>query len=143
MSSKNMAATGWRRSSPLANCRRAPSCAMSAASQSGAASPPAAVPRWGWGPAGPPAAGQADTSPAPLPEPGQQVSFAAHIKPLFRPRDRQSMSFAFDLWSADDVRAHADQILARVRDGSMPCDGAWPPAQAGVFERWTKTGMQP
>jgi CDGSH-type Zn-finger protein/truncated hemoglobin YjbI len=133
--------------SAFASCLEWASRTALAQSQSGAASPPAAVPRWGWGPGGPPAAtpaaGQADTSPAPLPEPGQQVSFAAHIKPLFRPRDRQSMSFAFDLWSADDVRAHADQILARVRDGSMPCDGAWPPAQAGVFERWTKTGMQP
>ena len=38
-----------------------------------------------------------------LPGPGQPVSFEAHIRPLFRDRDRQSMSFAFDLWSYDDV----------------------------------------
>ena len=71
------------------------------------------------------------------------MSFAAHIKPLFRERDRQSMSFAFDLWSADDVRGHATDILKRLQDGSMPCDGAWPAAKIEVFQRWTETGMQP
>jgi hypothetical protein len=71
------------------------------------------------------------------------VGFAAHIKPLFRDRDRQSMSFAFDLWSAGDVRARATGILARLQDGSMPCDGAWPPAKIEVFQRWIDTGMQP
>jgi hypothetical protein len=62
---------------------------------------------------------------------------------MFRDRDRQSMSFAFDLWSADDVRTHADGILRRLRDGSMPCDGAWPATRIDVFERWVNTGMQP
>jgi len=71
------------------------------------------------------------------------VSFAAHIKPLFRQRDRQSMSFAFDLWSFDDVSARAEEILSRLRDGSMPCDGAWPEAKIELFRRWASTGMQP
>jgi hypothetical protein len=53
------------------------------------------------------------------------------------------MSFAFDIWSYDDVRAHAGEILTRLQDGSMPCDGAWPPARTAVFKRWTDTGMQP
>ena len=53
------------------------------------------------------------------------------------------MSFAFDLWSADDVRAHAAGILQRLQDGSMPCDGAWPADQIDVFRRWTESGMQP
>ena len=75
--------------------------------------------------------------------PPETVTFAAHIKPLFRERDRQSMSFAFDLWSAQDVRAHATGILQRLRDGSMPCDGAWPADQVEVFQRWTNTGMRP
>jgi hypothetical protein len=48
------------------------------------------------------------------------VSFGAHIKPLFRESDRQSMSFAFDLWSCGDVRTHAADILDRLRGGSMP-----------------------
>jgi hypothetical protein len=71
------------------------------------------------------------------------VGFAAHIKPLFRARDQQSMSFAFDLWSYDDVRAHAADIAQRLRDGTMPCDGAWSAARNEVFQRWIETGLQP
>jgi truncated hemoglobin YjbI/CDGSH-type Zn-finger protein len=106
------------------------------------------VPRWDWGPGGPPSvqapepqddAEQAVT----LPDPGQPVSFAAHIKPLFRQRDRDSMSFAFDLWSYEDVKDHATDILERLGNGSMPCDGAWPAELAEVFKRWTTTQMQP
>jgi hypothetical protein len=79
--------------------------------------------------------------PAPkLPGADEQLSFEAHIKPLFRERDRQSMRFAFDLWSQDDVATHAEAILERLRAGTMPCDGAWPPAQVAVFERWVKSG---
>jgi hypothetical protein len=78
-----------------------------------------------------------------MPEAGQPVGFAAHIKPLFTERDRQSMSFAFDLWSYEDVKAHAAGILQRLRDGSMPCDGAWPQDQVEVFARWTGTQMRP
>jgi len=109
----------------------------------------AAVPRWDWGPAGPPAetpaqAGTADDQPsAPLPGPGETVSFGAHIKPLFRDRDRKSMSFAFDLWSRADVQAHAADVLERLRNGTMPCDGAWPAGQVEVFQRWTESGFQP
>jgi hypothetical protein len=107
----------------------------------------AQAPRWDWGPAGPPpaekpAADAADSEDPPLPSPDEQLSFEAHIKPLFRERDRQSMSFAFDLWSAGAVRAQAAGILARLRDGSMPCDGAWPAEKIAVFQRWMDTGMQ-
>ncbi len=106
------------------------------------------APRWDWGPAGPPSVtagepeGDAD-QPVSLPEAGQPVSFAAHIKPLFRPRDRDSMSFALDLWSYEDVKAHAADIMVRLRDGSMPCDGAWPEDRVEVFARWTTTQMPP
>jgi truncated hemoglobin YjbI len=118
------------------------------ATQPAAAGASAAVPIWDWGPGGPPAPAKRDAAgdaapPVTLPAPGEPVSFAVHIKPLFRDRDRQSMSFAFDLWSADDVRAHAHDILFRLRDGSMPCDAAWPAGQVAVFERWTVTGMKP
>jgi hypothetical protein len=78
-----------------------------------------------------------------LPGPDQPVSFAAHIRPLFRDRDKQSMSWAFDLASYDDVRAHAEKILGRLADGRMPCDGAWPAEKVDVFRRWAQTGMQP
>jgi hypothetical protein len=63
-----------------------------------------------------------------------------HIKPMFRAKDRQSMQFAFDLWSYNDVRAHAADILGRLGDGTMPCDGTWPSAQVEVFRRWTESG---
>jgi hypothetical protein len=74
---------------------------------------------------------------------GETVGFERQIKPLFREKDRQSMSSAFDLWSYDSVSEHADAILARVRSGSMPCDGAWPQAQVELFERWVNTGKLP
>jgi truncated hemoglobin YjbI len=114
-----------------------------------AAAPPAstAVPRWGWTAAGPPhpATAVAATDPAAepsLPGPGQEVRFDVHIKPLFRASDRQSMSFVFDLASAADVRAHAADILDRLRSGSMPCDGAWASDKIEVFRRWAESGMQ-
>jgi hypothetical protein len=64
------------------------------------------------------------------------VSFETQIKPLFRERDRKSMRFAFDLWSYDDVSRYADAILAQLRSGTMPCDGAWPKAQVDLFQSW-------
>jgi hypothetical protein len=42
----------------------------------------------------------------------------------------------FDLWSYDDVARCGDAILARLRDGSMPCDGAWSEEQVARFEEW-------
>ena len=71
------------------------------------------------------------------------MSFAAHIKPLFREHDRKSMAFAFDLWSRAEVQTHAAGILERLRNGTMPCDGAWPPEKVEVFSRWTESGCQP
>jgi hypothetical protein len=53
------------------------------------------------------------------------------------------MSFAFDLRSREDVRAHATDILGRLQSGCMPCDGAWADDKVGVMKRWTETGMQP
>ena len=113
-----------------------------------AAGADAPVPRWGWTAAGPPdvtaaAAADQDDQPATLPGPGGTVSFATHIKPLFRARDRQSMSFAFDLWSFQDVRAHAAAILDQVQGGSMPCDGAWSSDKVAAFKRWTDSGLLP
>ena len=75
--------------------------------------------------------------------PERDGEFRGAHQPLFRERDQKSMSFAFDLWSCDDVRAHARGILARLQDGSMPCDGAWPAEQVAVFQRWVDSGMQP
>jgi hypothetical protein len=70
----------------------------------------------------------------------EPVSFETDVKPLFREGDRTSMQSHFDLWSHDDVSEHADAILARLKDGTMPCDGAWPKAQVELFQRWVETG---
>jgi len=74
------------------------------------------------------------------PDPDELVGFEADLKPLFRERDRQSMQSHFDLWSHDDVSQHADAILARLQDGTMPCDGAWPQEQVDLFRRWAEGG---
>ena len=71
----------------------------------------------------------------------QPISYAQDIKPLFREGDRESMSSAFDLWSYDDVVQNSDAILGRLRDGTMPCDGAWPEEQVDLFQRWVDAGM--
>lgn len=71
---------------------------------------------------------------------GEPSSFAQDIKPLFRERDRESMRSAFDLWSYDDVAERSDAILERLRDGSMPCDGAWPDDRIAQFEDWISAG---
>ena len=55
------------------------------------------------------------------------LSFERDVRPMFREKDRDSMLKAFDLWSHSDVQAHQDAILERLRNGTMPCDGASPP----------------
>jgi truncated hemoglobin YjbI len=115
--------------------------------QPGAHPPPRMpVPRWSWVNDATPGArvsALAAGAPAPpieRPGPDDPVSFERHVKPLFREVDRQSMHFAFDLWSPDDVAAHADAILDRLRAGTMPCDGAWPAERVEFFERWLESG---
>jgi CDGSH-type Zn-finger protein len=108
------------------------------------------MPHWDWHTAaGPPGSRisalepEEPDAPVVLPHADEQVGYAKYIKPLFRQRDRASMSFAFDLWSYDDVKHNAHGILERVRNGSMPCDGAWTSDKVAVFERWVTTGMRP
>jgi hypothetical protein len=107
------------------------------------------MPHWDWQTAaGPPGSRvsaltpprQDDEPPPALPAAGEPVRYGQHIKALFRRRDRQSMEFAFDLWSCDDVSKHADAILGRLRSGTMPCDGAWPDEKIKVFQRWIDAG---
>ena len=69
------------------------------------------------------------------------LSFTRDIQPLFRETDRESMEFAFDLWSYDDVRTYAQDILGRLEEGSMPCYGEWPQEQVAQFRRWIEAGM--
>ncbi len=107
------------------------------------------MPRWDWGTAGPPgsrisalAQRSEQEEEVALPAPDEPVHFAQHIKPLFRPMDRQSMKWAFDLWFYKDVKEHADGILQRLLNGSMPCDGAWSHEKVEAFQRWVESGMQ-
>ncbi len=73
--------------------------------------------------------------------PDGTLGFAQTIKQLFRESDRDTMKFAFDLWSYADVKAHAPAILERLADGTMPCDGAWPQDRVALFRRWIDAGM--
>jgi hypothetical protein len=50
------------------------------------------------------------------------------------------MTFAFDLWSHDDVARNSGAILGRLREGTMPCDGAWPDEQIAIFQDWVEAG---
>jgi truncated hemoglobin YjbI/CDGSH-type Zn-finger protein len=106
------------------------------------------MPHWDWHTAaGPPGSRvsaltpPSDDPPVGLPGRDEPVSFDRHIKSLFRRRDRESMTFAFDLWDYQSVKDHGEAILQRLTDGSMPCDGAWPPERIEVFGRWVGTGM--
>jgi CDGSH-type Zn-finger protein/truncated hemoglobin YjbI len=118
-------------------------------SQQNAMPPPnMPVPRWWWVCNATPGsrvsalAQPADTAvSATIPGPDEPVGFARHIKPLFRKMDRESMSFVFDLWSVTDVRTHAAEILRRLDNGTMPCDGAWPKDKVDVFRRWIDSEM--
>ena len=116
------------------------------------ARPPANLPMpyWTWNTAaGPPGSRvsalttteEVDDMADAMPGPDEPVSFEAHIKPLFREKDRNSMQFAFDLWDYSDVREHADDIVERIEDGSMPCDGSWSEDQTALINRWVSSGM--
>jgi len=106
------------------------------------------VPRWWWVCDATPGSRVSALAPpsdepgaAALPESTERVTFEAHIRPLFRRTDRQSMLFAFDLWNHADVVRHAAEILSRLENGSMPCDGAWPRERVDIFRRWVESSM--
>ena len=73
------------------------------------------------------------------------VSFAKDIRPLFRDTpDVDSMKeYGLDLSSYAEVKAKAEEIYARLADGSMPCDGTWPEERLALFKRWMDEGMAP
>jgi hypothetical protein len=72
-----------------------------------------------------------------------RLGFETDIRPLFRPDDVRAMSFAFNLSSYEDVRANAEEIYARLAEGSMPCDGEWPPDKVERFRAWIDSGTPP
>lgn len=107
------------------------------------------MPRWDWGTSGSPLSRVSALAPVAtepekvtLPADNETLHFDQHIKPLFRTVDRQSMKWLLDLHEYKDVKAHAQPILQRLQNGSMPCDGAWPKEKVAVFQRWMDTGMQ-
>jgi CDGSH-type Zn-finger protein/truncated hemoglobin YjbI len=118
-------------------------------SQQGALPPPhMPVPRWWWVCNATPGSRISALAPpedvqqsVALPGQDEPVSFTQHIKPLFRRMDKESMSFVFDLWSCSDVRTHAQEILRRLDNGTMPCDGAWSSEKVALFRRWIDSGM--
>jgi len=71
------------------------------------------------------------------------MRFDIDIKPLFTEFHRNSMLFAFDLWSYDDVKANAAEILVRLGDGSMPCDEPWDTKKIGILRKWVDAGCSP
>ncbi len=71
------------------------------------------------------------------------LSFERDIRPLFRERDRESMKRHFDLWSVDDVRAHASTILSVLEQGRMPCDQTWPNGNLETLRQWIESDMAP
>ena len=71
------------------------------------------------------------------------VSFESDVRPLFRQDDAESMSWAFDLASYEDVKENAESIYERLANGSMPCDEPWPDEHVQVFRDWIDAGMPP
>jgi hypothetical protein len=69
------------------------------------------------------------------------LSFQRDIFPLFRGRDIEAMSFAFDLSSYEDVCENAEEIHSRLADGTMPCDTPWSEADVERVRRWIDAGM--
>lgn len=69
------------------------------------------------------------------------TSFEKDIRPLFRDEDVESMSFAFDLSSYEEVCEHAEEIHARVAEGTMPCDAPWPEENVELFDAWIDDGL--
>jgi hypothetical protein len=72
------------------------------------------------------------------------LGYAKDIKPLFRSTDVGAMKRqGLDLGSYKDVHARADDILSRLQDGSMPCDGQWPQKSVDKFKQWIADGKLP
>ena len=69
------------------------------------------------------------------------MGFEEDIRPLFRDEDVESMAFAFDLSSYGEVCDHAEEIHARLAEGTMPCDAPWPEEKVALFRAWIDAQM--
>ena len=78
---------------------------------------------------------------------GRIPRYESHIRPMFRPLDRQSMAGRFDLWNYEHVVANAAKIIRRIdhaTHGSMPPEefgGPWPDEWISLFLRWRDLGF--
>lgn len=70
--------------------------------------------------------------------------YELHIRPMFRATDRDHMSVAMDLWTYEDVVAHADHILDRLEADMPPASlgGLWPQEWIDLFRRWKDSGLK-
>jgi hypothetical protein len=71
------------------------------------------------------------------------VGYEKDIKPLFTPTDKDHMEFMLDLWSYDDVKNSADEILDSLSNGRMPPGKPWPTDKVDLFKQWIQGGHQP
>jgi hypothetical protein len=73
------------------------------------------------------------------------LSFATHIRPLFResPDVETMRGYGLDLSSYEEVRAQAAEIYEAPENGSMPCDEPWPKDRLAIFRRWMDEEMAP
>ena len=71
------------------------------------------------------------------------VGYANDIKRLFTETDRAHMELMLDLWSYDDVKEHANDILGAVENGRMPPGSPWPADRVDLFKQWIQGGYQP
>jgi hypothetical protein len=75
--------------------------------------------------------------------PARTPYWELHILPMMRLTDRDNMLWSFDLWSYDDVKTNAPNILTRVTAGKMPpapYGGPWPDEWVSLFSRWIDAG---
>jgi len=71
-------------------------------------------------------------------------SFAADIRPLFRPSDIEEMKpNGIDLCSYEEVKRRAQDIYGRLAAQNMPCDQPWSAAHIEKFKYWMDSGMNP
>lgn len=75
------------------------------------------------------------------------LSYARDIKPLFTAMDQDHMlrfNGQFDLWSYDDVKSNADDILDQVSRGKMPPPNSgeppWTVDKVNTFKQWIAEG---
>jgi len=72
------------------------------------------------------------------------LSFAADIRPLFRPSDIEEMKpNGIDLSSYEEVKRRAQDIYGRLAAKEMPCDQPWSAADIDKFKYWMDGGMNP